>query len=73
MTHTTNEAENRFALLSDFTAANFKMSAGGSLSDSDSDDGQFNLRLPPLCKALQKILQRYPDGQIFKVSSLSQN
>ena len=37
-----------------------------SSSDCDSDDdcGQ---KLPPLPKAINHLLRRYPDGQIFKV------
>jgi len=29
----------------------------------------FGQRQPPLYVAIQKILEKYPDGQIFKVSS----
>ena len=35
-------------------------------SDSESDE-EFGPKLPPLSVAIKGILQRYPDGQIFKV------
>ena len=39
------------------------------MADSDSSEGghAFGQRQPPLYVSIQKILDKYPDGQIFKV------
>ena len=42
-------------------------------TDSEEESGSsqhFGQRRPPLSVAIKRILERYPDGQIFKVSLL---
>ena len=39
-----------------------------SSGEEDEDDDDFSQRLPPVYKALRRILVSYPKGQIFKVS-----
>jgi len=42
-----------------------------SSEEDDEEDGSFGQKLPPVYKALRRILVSYPKGQIFKVSKCS--
>ena len=42
--------------------------SGGTMDRSGASEGHtFGQRQPPLYVTIQKILDKYPDGQIFKV------
>ena len=60
-------------LIAVFAAVTLTQFAGALRPDMATGGGStFGQRQPPLYVSIQKILDKYPDGQIFKVSVLSE-